>query len=454
MLTDVLFPAKLQLCVDRIEMEKNAVNISVTSTNGGSICPHCQTISERMHSSYSRHPSDLPLVGYTVRLAMAVHRFFCDSSYCEAKTFTERIPAFIQHYARRTNRLATRQQSVAVEAGGAIGQRVLTILDMPVNSDTLIRFIRNAPEPDMATPRVVGVDEWAKCKGQSYGTILVDLEAHRPVDLLPDKSAESFAAWLKEHPGVEIISRDRGKEYIKGATDGAPDAIQVADRWHLLKNLRDALKRMLEPRRACLKAAADKPDQDVAKQQNVMEQQLKNKEPKRTPEEPSEVSTATQKLTKAEKRDLERRTRRQERYETVKELYQCGLSKSEIGRRLGLDFRTVAKYIKADECPIHAGRRKRPGKLSPYMDYMTKRWDEGCHNATRIWREIRKLGFNGSRRIVSEWATKKRKSMQSSGSDLASEKIIPWSPSRASWVLVKQEEELTEDDKQALMKID
>ncbi len=204
---------------------------------------------------------------------------------------------------------------------------------------------------------------------------------------------------------------------------------------------------MLETRRACLKAVADKSDQNVAKQQDVMEQQLKNKEPKRTPEDPSEVSTAihaTQKLTKAEKRDLERRIRRQERYETVKKLYQRGLSKSEVGRRLGLDFRTVAKYIKADECPIHAGRRKRPGKLSPYMDYMTKRWDEGCHNATQIWREIRKRGFNGSRRIVSEWATKKRKSMQSAGPDLASEKIILWSASRASWLLVKQEDDLTD----------
>ncbi len=425
-------------------MEKNAVNISVASTNGRSVCPHCQTISERIHSSYSRHPADLPLAGYTVRLAMAVHRFFCDNGTCEAKTFTERIPAFIQHYARRTDRLATRQQSVAIEAGGAIGQRVLTILDMPVNSDTLIRFIRNAPEPDVATPRVVGVDEWSQRKGQSYGTILVDLEAHRPVDLLPDKSAESFAKWLKEHPGVEVISRDRGKEYISGANEGAPDAIQVADRWHLLKNFRDALKRMLETRRACLKAAADKPHQ------NVLEQQLKNKKPEQTTEEPAEVSTATQKLTKAEKRYLERRTRRQERYETVKELHQRGLSKSKIGRRLGLNFRTVAKYIKADECPIHSGRRKRSGKLSPYMGYMIKRWDEGCHNATQIWREIRKRGFNGSRRTVSEWATRKRKSMQSAGSDLASEKIIPCSASRASWLLVSEEDELKEEDKQAL----
>ena len=259
MLTDVLFPDELQLRVDDVEMENETMSISVTSTNGQSICPHCQTISERIHSIYNRHPADLPIVGYTVRLAMTVHRFFCDNSDCDAKTFTERIPAFIQHYARRTNRLAGKQQNVALEAGGASGQRVLTILDMPVSSDTLIRLVRNEPEPDVDTPRVLGVDEWSKRKGQSYGTILVDLEAHQPVDLLPDKSAESFAKWLKEHPGIEIISRDRDKEYAKGATEGAPEAIQVADRWHLLTNLRDALKGFLESHRACLKAAAAEP---------------------------------------------------------------------------------------------------------------------------------------------------------------------------------------------------
>jgi len=162
MLTDVLFPAELQLRVDGIEMENETISIWLSSANGRSICPHCQTISERVHSSYNRHPADLPLAGYTVRLDMTVHRFFCDNCDCEARTFTERMPAFIQHYARRTDRLSIRQQSVATEAGGAIGQRVLTILDMPVNSDTLIRFIRNAPEPDVAIPRIIGVDEWVR----------------------------------------------------------------------------------------------------------------------------------------------------------------------------------------------------------------------------------------------------------------------------------------------------
>ena len=282
MLTDVLFPAELQLRVDRIEMEQDTVNISLTSTNGESICPHCQTMSERVHSRYNRHPADLPLADYTVRLDMAVHRFFCDNDDCGARTFTERIPAFIQHYARCTNRLASKQQKVAYEVGGEAGKRLLIALDMPISSDSLLRLIYNSAEPEVKTPRVLGADDWAQRKGHSYGTILVDLETHKPVDLLPDSSAESFAKWLEEHPGVEIISRDRGVEYIKGATEGAPDADQVADRWHLLNNLRGTMKRLLESKCACLRAAA---------------------------EAVAEFPDAYAKLTKAEKRKLEGQAR-------------------------------------------------------------------------------------------------------------------------------------------------
>jgi len=169
--------------------------------------------------------------------------------------------------------------------------------------------------------------------------------------------------------------------------------------------------------------------------------------------EPSTEEPAdTPKLTKAEKQKLERRVKRQERYEAVKELHEHGVSKSAIARRLRLDWRTVNKYVKAGECPIYP-ERARPNKLAPYMGYITQRWESGCHNATQIWREIRKQGFDGSRRTVSEWATRKRESMQSSGSEadaLVHEKIAPWSASRASWLLVKQEEKLTDDDKAAL----
>ena len=366
MLTDILFPAELQLCIDGVEMENEAISICIRSTNEKGVCPYCQTISERVHSSYQREPADLPIAGYTVRLDMTVHRFFCDNKDCEAKTFTERIPSLIQHYARQTNRLASMQVAVAFETGGEGGKRVLTALDMPVSSDTLLRLIHNSPEPEMVPPKVLGVDDWAKRKGQSYGTILVDLETHQPVDLLPERSAELLAEWLKQHSGVEIISRDRGQEYIKGATDGAPDAVQVADRWHLLVNLRSAMEKLLEGKRACLKSAADESTQTDTgdKESSVLpvDQPLETKESTGTIEEQPDS-----KLTKADKRKLAGQEKRQERYIAVKELHDQGLYISEIAQRLNMDRKTINRYIKADECPMYP-KCTRGSKLDPYKE--------------------------------------------------------------------------------------
>ena len=408
-----------------------------------------------MHSSYNRHPADLPLADYTVRLGMAVHRFFCDNGACEAKTFTERIPAFIQHYARRTNRLTSKQQKVAFEVGGEAGKRLVIALDMPVSSDSLLRLVHDAPEPEVETPRVLGVDDWSQRKGHSYGTILVDLETHQPVDLLADRTAESFAKWLEDHPGVEIISRDRGVEYIKGATEGAPDADQVADRWHLLSNLRDTMKRLLESKRACLKAAADKANYTEAPAREQKESSVshaeKSSEGTETTEAVAEFPDASAKLTKAEKRKLERQARRQERYDAVKELHGQGLYIAEIARLLNMDWKTANKYVQADECPVYPEKQTgRPRKLDPYKEHITQRWQSGCHSSTEILHEIRQLGYTGSQSIMMDWVAKTFRPSRSSHPLLSPKTIVPWSPSRASWLLVKKKDKLTEEDKQAL----
>ena len=210
MLNDILFPPESQLRLDGIHIEETTVVIAVSSTSQRENCPYCQATSQRFHSRYRRCPADLPLMGWIVRLDMTVNRFFCDNDDCEHTTFAQRMSTIVKPYARRTNRLQQKQLSVAFTAGGEAGARLLGGLGMPVSPDTLLRLIRNATEPEVITPRVLGIDDWAIRKGQTYGTILVDLEKRRPIDLLPDREATSVEQWLKSHPGVQIISRDRG----------------------------------------------------------------------------------------------------------------------------------------------------------------------------------------------------------------------------------------------------
>ena len=213
------------------------------------------------------------------------------------------------------------------------------------------------------------------------------------------------------------VSPDTLLRLIRKAPE--PEMSTPRGRWHLLNNLRDTLKRLMEGKRACLVAAADKPKVDNSGQDMPKEDKVDSLELLENP----------QKLTKREEQSLLRRKKRQERFEEAKKLHELGVSKAEIARRLSINWRTVSKYIRADECPIYAGRPSDSSNLTPFMDYIEKRWEEGCHNATQIWREIRKLGYDGARRTFGRWATKKRK--LASGSNTGIKKITPWSASSA-----------------------
>ena len=448
MLNDILFPPESQLRLDGIHIEETTVVIAVSSTSQRENCPYCQATSQRFHSRYRRCPADLPLMGWIVRLDMTVNRFFCDNDDCEHTTFAQRMSTIVKPYARRTNRLQQKQLSVAFTAGGEAGARLLGGLGMPVSPDTLLRLIRNAKEPEVETPRVLGIDDWAIRKGQTYGTILVDLEKRRPIDLLPDREATSVEQWLKSHPGVQIISRDRGTYYIKGATEGAPDAIQVADRWHLLKNIRETLQRLLEAKPDCLKAAAE----SAQNEQSTPEEEAIDVEPSAT--ETQEQQTHEQlpmqerKLTRAEKVRLQRDARRRERYAIVKKLKQEGHSIREIASRTQISRRTVTKYVKADSCPQYPKGIKRKSKLEPYKDYITQRLKEGCYKATRIFSELRRKGFLGSYATVARLVRTEK--MQMPGGLIEPKEVVPYSPRRGSWLLVKQKDEMTVEEKSSL----
>lgn len=274
----------------------------------------------------------------------------------------------------------------------------------------------------------------------------MDLEKHRPIELLPDRAADSVVVWLQAHPSVEIVSRDRGQEYIEGITRGAPQAVQVADRWHLLQNLKNALERVLEQNRRCLYAAANVPEEQA--------------EAPVTPEKLPPPSETESQLTQRQQRQQRTRQKRLERYEAVQQLHQQGWSQREIARELGLGRSTVQRYLRADSFPEMARRRKSTTLLDPYRAYLQKRWTEGCHNGAQLYHEIHQQGYVGSYSLLRHWTADKRKSLRAdttpSGADTSptpSTAKRPWSTRCAVWLLLKPPTALSASQQAALARM-
>lgn len=357
-------------------------------------CPHCHQASRRVHSYYCRVPRDLPISDRAVQLRLHVRRFRCLTPECPQRTFAERLPAVVPVAARRTTRLTATLQTLAFALGGEAGARMSHRFYMPVSPDTLLRVIRDAPAPPARTPRVLGVDDFALRKGCVYGTILVDLEQRRPVDLLPDRSAATLRQWLEQHPGVQIIVRDRSTEYARGATAGAPSAVQVADRWHLLHNLREALERMLARRHARLaRLPQASPPQALDEVRR------------------SDVGLHTAlRIPSATERTISKQARGQRlvQYQAVRALHAEGRNILQTARQLKMSRTTVRKYMQAETFPERATYRLAPSMLDPYRVYLHHRWLEGCENAAQLWREICAAGYRGTRAQVEKWAYHRR----------------------------------------------
>jgi transposase len=375
-----LFPLPDGLEITSVSETAEGVLVHVTSHRSRSLCPQCSMSSSAIHSSYRRHPRDLPCVGRPIRLLFTVRKFFCRNPDCSRKVFTERLPDFIEASSRLTKRLRTAIQDIGFATCGKGGEQLSDKLGIPISDATVLWSLFLAPLPEVGQVHVVGVDDWSWRRGKRFGSILVNLETHKIVGLLADREAESVRQWLAAHPEIDVVSRDRGATYIDGATWGAPQATQVADRWHILSNLGDAVEEFLI--RAHLRLEDGK---------------ASSGECQKSAQPLSSFSATPASQRKSQARLL----RKWKLYQRVQELHASGMSLRKIGEELGLARNTVRKYFRQPpEPPQPTPRPLRASQLDPYEDYLLERWSQGERNAAQLYREISERGYRGAATMV------------------------------------------------------
>ncbi|MFI7033593.1 ISL3 family transposase [Microbispora rosea] len=385
----VLIPHPSGLQIDGVCRSGRSVRIRARTRASQAACSRCGMVSQRVHSSYERRVCDTAVGGQETVLHLRVRRFRCGNDDCAATTFAEQVPGLTVRYGRYSVPLRTLLQTIALALGGRAGSRLTCRLAAAVNRMTLIRMIRSLPDPEPTEgPQVLGVDDFALRRGRTYGTILIDITASRPVDVLPERSSDALAAWLRDRPGVEIVCRDRAGCYADGAARGAPQAIQVADRWHMWRNLGDAVERTVTKHRAHLRdlAVVTPPDEVTA---SAPVTAPPAGEP--TPSEPRSGRLAE-------------RTR--ERHALVHELLAQGRDLREIARELNLARNTVRRFARAsspEELLVHNGPGQRPKMIEEYAGYLRQRWEQGCTNAEHLFQEVKAMGYRGIGRSVREY---------------------------------------------------
>lgn len=370
------------LSLARIDLSGEVALLEVSAHRPSVPCPGCQQPSSSVHSIYQRTPQDLPWQGVAVKLKVRTRRFFCRNMLCSKRIFCERLGAAVAAYARRTVRLTQALTDIGFAIGAEAGARLTTSLCYGFGADTLLNVMRQDELSEHQVPRILGVDDWSFRKGKTFGTILVDLEQHKVIDLLPDRTAATFSAWLKIHPGVEIVSRDRSSDYAVAAKEAVPEAIQVADRWHLFKNLGDALEAWLGRHRSCLTDEVVESADDAATLQIAATWQL----------------TPTQ--AKAHKA---RRAERVAQFKKAAYLRKQGLTNEVIASDVRVSIRTLRRWAILTELPERKKSAGRRSVLDPYKLYVERRWREGCEKPKTLWREITDQGFSGSANLVSNY---------------------------------------------------
>jgi len=385
--------------------EQASVQLQLTATAPTAACPRCTVSSSSIHSRYQRHLTDLPWGTRAVQLQRTVRKVLCRNPTCARRIFTERLPALVAASARKTGQLVAALRALGVALGGNAGARLAARLQLPTSPSMLLRLVRAAPMPQTPALPAVGGDAWAWRRGHRYGTILVNLADHRVVALLPDRSATRVAAWLAQHPTITVVCRDRSDLYADGIRRGAPAAVQVVDRFHLVQNLRHALDAcLIDPRPALQDAAVGRaiarmPTASPVPGTPMYRGRRRHSKPAQLREEPARPP---------------RHARWVAIYEAVQTLRAQGTSLTTIARQLGISRPTVYAYLRRDTPPGPRRLPRRPSArgLTPYIPSLIRRWRESGAASRQLWREIRALGFAQSARTVCRFITRRRRASE------------------------------------------
>jgi hypothetical protein len=333
--------------VDQVRHDDNGVVLEARAATNEAECPGCGTRSSRVHGRYQRRLADTPLAGQPVMIRLLVRRFVCAEPGCSRSTFAEQVSGLTAPHSRHTPPLRAALMTIAIALAGRAGARLATALGMQVGKDTMLHLLRAVPDPQAGQVTVLGVDDFALRKGHVYGTVLLDMHTHRPIEVLPGRDGKPLAAWLREHPGVEIICRDRAGACAEGAREGAPEATQVADRWHIWHNVAEAVDKTVAAHHGCVRAAVTATPRTSSTATEDRSEPQAVPEPEAQPEaEPgAEVEPQDERDFCGRERALVVRTR--ERYAAVQRMLAEGASVGAIAGQLDLDRGTVRRFARA-----------------------------------------------------------------------------------------------------------
>jgi len=380
----LLLPCLSGMAVDRAEVSGGLVRVWVHAVAGGAACPDCGTWCTRVHGSYARRLRDAGAGGRRVLIWLAVRLLVCGNDRCPRARFAEQPEGLAVPYARRTPLLAGQLGAVAAALAGRAGARLArAVLAVEVSRHTLVRIVMALPGPAAGPVRVLGIDDFSLRRGSRYATLLVDMETGRPADVLPDREQATVEEWLRAHPGAEVVCRDRGGAYAAAVRAAAPDAAQVADRWHVWHNLCEYAGQAVARHRGCISA-----DRCACQEQH---EQREEQQEQQQQEEGGEGGLPA---------GLEAVVR--ERHAAVHELRAAGQSLDQAAAALGLSRQLTGRFWRAGSAEALL-RMRGASALDPYKPYLRRRWDQGITTIAVLHREITALGYRGGQTTTYAW---------------------------------------------------